>query len=40
MHAATVLVRCLENEAVRVIFGLPGEEILEFTDTSLIPAFE
>lgn len=40
MNAATVLVRYLENEAVRVIFGLPGEEILEFTDASLIPAFE
>lgn len=39
MHAATVLVRCLENEAVRVIFGLPGEEILEFTDAALTPAF-
>ncbi len=30
MNAATVLVCCLENEAVRVISGLPGEEILRF----------
>jgi len=35
MNAATLLVRCLENEAVRVIFGLPGEEILEFTNALL-----
>jgi thiamine pyrophosphate-dependent acetolactate synthase large subunit-like protein len=40
MNAATVLVRYLENEAVRVTSGLPGEEILKFTDASLIPAFE
>jgi acetolactate synthase-1/2/3 large subunit len=32
MNAATLLVRCLENEGVRFIFGLPGEETLELTD--------
>ena len=26
MKAAELLVRCLENEGVEVIFGLPGEE--------------
>ncbi len=26
--AAKLLVRCLENEGVRVVFGLPGEENL------------
>jgi acetolactate synthase-1/2/3 large subunit len=35
MNAATLLVRCLENEGVRIIFGLPGEETLEFTDALL-----
>ncbi len=32
MNAATLLVRCLENEGVRYLFGLPGEETLAFTD--------
>jgi acetolactate synthase I/II/III large subunit len=35
MNAAALLVRCLENEGVRLIFGLPGEETLEFTDALL-----
>jgi acetolactate synthase-1/2/3 large subunit len=35
MNAATLLVRCLENEGVRFIFGLPGEETLELTDALL-----
>jgi acetolactate synthase I/II/III large subunit len=35
MNAATLLVHCLENEAVPVIFGLPGEETLELTDALL-----
>ncbi len=30
--AAHLLVRCLENEGVRYIFGLPGEEILDVLD--------
>ncbi len=29
MNTATLLVRCLENEGVRYIFGLPGEENLQ-----------
>ena len=39
MKAAELLVRCLENEGVEVIFGLPGEEnvdILEFLRQSKI----
>ncbi len=28
--------RCLENEGVRYVFGLPGEEILDVLD-SLLP---
>ena len=35
MNAATLLVRCLEHEGVRFIFGVPGEETLEFTDALL-----
>ncbi|MFI0462874.1 acetolactate synthase large subunit [Saccharopolyspora sp. 5N102] len=30
-RAAELLVRCLENEGVRVVFGLPGEENLHLT---------
>src|SRR5438105_3919616 len=30
--AAELLVRCLENEGVRYVFGLPGEEILPVLD--------
>lgn len=26
MHAAELFVKCLENEGVRIVFGLPGEE--------------
>ena len=29
MNAAEVLVKCLENEGVEYIFGIPGEENLE-----------
>lgn len=29
MNAAQVLVRCLENEEVEYVFGIPGEENLE-----------
>ncbi len=35
MKAAELLVRCLENEGVRFVFGLPGEETLELTDALL-----
>ena len=35
MNAATLLVRCLEHEGVRFIFGVPGEETLAFTDVLL-----
>jgi acetolactate synthase-1/2/3 large subunit len=32
MRAADLLVRCLENEGVEFVFGLPGEEIIELFD--------
>src|ERR687886_2765834 len=32
MKASELLVRCLENEGVRYIFGVPGEESLEFME--------
>jgi len=32
MHAAELLIRCLETEGVRFVFGVPGEEILEIMD--------
>jgi acetolactate synthase-1/2/3 large subunit len=35
MKGAELLVRCLENEDVRVIFGVPGEETLAFMDALL-----
>jgi acetolactate synthase-1/2/3 large subunit len=35
MNAAELIVRCLENEGVHVLFGLPGEETLELTDALL-----
>ncbi len=35
MKAAELLVRCLENEGVQYVFGLPGEETLELTDALL-----
>ncbi len=35
MNAAELLVRCLENEGVRLVFGLPGEETLELMDAML-----
>ena len=31
MKAAELLVRCLENEGVELIFGLPGEENIDVT---------
>lgn len=33
MKASDLLVRCLENEGVRYIFGVPGEENLDFLDS-------
>lgn len=35
MRAAELFVRCLENEGVRVIFGIPGEENLDIMDALL-----
>jgi acetolactate synthase I/II/III large subunit len=35
MNGAELLVRCLEHEGVEVIFGVPGEETLAFTDALL-----
>lgn len=32
MRVSDLLVRCLENEGVRYIFGIPGEENLDFMD--------
>jgi acetolactate synthase-1/2/3 large subunit len=32
MNAASVLIRCLEAEGVRYIFGVPGEETLAILD--------
>ena len=31
-NAAELLVRCLENEGVKYVFGVPGEEILDLLD--------
>jgi acetolactate synthase-1/2/3 large subunit len=33
VKAAELLVRCLENEGVRYIFGVPGEEIMDLLDS-------
>ncbi len=35
MKAATLFVRCLENEGVDIIFGIPGEENLDIMDALL-----
>jgi acetolactate synthase I/II/III large subunit len=35
MKASDLIVRCLENEQVRYVFGLPGEEILDILDSFL-----
>lgn len=35
MNAAELLVRCLENEGVELIFGLPGEENIDVMDVLL-----
>ena len=33
MKATELMIRCLENEEVRYIFGIPGEENLDFMDS-------
>ena len=33
MKASELLVRCLENEEVEYVFGIPGEEILDIMDS-------
>ncbi|HKW90545.1 MAG TPA: acetolactate synthase large subunit [Methylomirabilota bacterium] len=33
MKASELIVRCLENEGVRYVFGVPGEEILDIVDS-------
>ena len=33
MKASDLLVRCLENEGVEYIFGIPGEENLDFLES-------
>jgi acetolactate synthase-1/2/3 large subunit len=35
MKASDLIVECLENEQVRYVFGLPGEEILDILDSFL-----
>lgn len=35
MTTAELLIRCLEHEEVRIIFGVPGEETLDITDALL-----
>jgi acetolactate synthase I/II/III large subunit len=32
MKASELLVKCLENEGVRYIFGVPGEETLDIME--------
>jgi len=32
MNGAEQLVRCLENEGTRYVFGLPGEETIEINE--------
>jgi acetolactate synthase-1/2/3 large subunit len=32
MKVAELLIKCLENEGVKVMFGLPGEENLDVMD--------
>ena len=35
MKAANLFVKCLENEEVQYIFGIPGEENLDLMDALL-----
>ncbi|MFA7119616.1 MAG: thiamine pyrophosphate-binding protein, partial [Sphaerochaetaceae bacterium] len=32
MNVAQLLVKCLEKEGVKYIFGIPGEEVLDIMD--------
>ena len=33
MKTSDLIARCLENEGVRYVFGVPGEEILDIVDS-------
>jgi acetolactate synthase-1/2/3 large subunit len=33
VKASDLIVRCLENEGVRYVFGVPGEEILDILES-------
>ena len=33
MKASELIARCLENEGVKYVFGVPGEEILDIVDS-------
>lgn len=33
MKASDLMVKCLENENVEYIFGIPGEENIDFMDS-------
>src|SRR5262249_27726925 len=33
MKASALIAKCLENEGVRYVFGLPGEEVLDILDS-------
>jgi acetolactate synthase-1/2/3 large subunit len=35
MKAAELFIKCLENEGVKVIFGIPGEENIDVMDAIL-----
>ncbi len=35
MRAAELFIRCLENEGVEYLFGIPGEENLDIMDALL-----
>ena len=39
MKAAELFVRCLENEGVEYIFGIPGEENIDIMDCLLDSPF-
>jgi acetolactate synthase-1/2/3 large subunit len=40
MNAAQLLIKCLENEGVEYIFGVPGEENLDIMDALLDSSIE
>ena len=33
MKTSDLLIKCLENEDVKFVFGIPGEETLDFMDS-------